>query len=380
MKNIEDKKKIKPKNKIEEEVIIEQSLKKRYRLKRHHLGAGFRLLIMFAFLVIFMITAIFFLEKSLTQATIYQFSYNEKSNLDFKTCLKENEYFTEVCLPKDRQYIANLIEYIDADFKYNFNASGLFDYNYTYSIIARIVATEKNDSNKILYDKSETLLDSKTTEMKNSREFSIAENVKIDYVKYNELMNSFRKDYTLTLDSNLIVTLNINVDGAYENIDDKIVSNQSIDLKIPLSEQTLDIGMNYKDINISESYKKEDRDTDFNKMLYIALSICFSLLTITTVVLLLNFIKKITKEKSNYEKMLEKILREFNQIIVETKNVPNFKDYNIISISSFEELLDVRETISKPILYIKIHSQKSCFMIIDGEEIFQYVLKAVDVE
>ena len=381
MKENENKRRVKSKDKIEEELIIEQqSFKKKYRLKRHHLGAGFRLIIMFVFLVVFMVTSVFFLEKSLTQATVHQFSYNETSNLDFKTCLKENDYFTEKCLPKDRQYIANLIEYIDADFKYNFNASSSFDYNYTYSIVARIIATEKNDANKVLYDKSEKLLDSKIVNMKDSKDFSIDETVTIDYIKYNELMNSFRKDYTLTLDSNLIVTLNVNVEGAYENIDDKIMSNQSIDLKIPLSEQTLDIGMNYKDINTSESFKKEAGETDFNKLLYVSLSVCFSLLTITVIVLLLSFIKKITRQKSNYEKLLEKILREFNQIIVETKNVPNFKDYNIISISSFEELLDVRETISKPILYIKVHNQKSCFMIIDGEEIFQYVLKAVDLE
>ena len=62
--------------------------------------------------------------------TINSIYYNEKSDLDYKVYLKENNYFQEKYLGKDRQYIAGLIDYISADFKYELNASNPFDYQY----------------------------------------------------------------------------------------------------------------------------------------------------------------------------------------------------------------------------------------------------------
>ena len=355
------------------------SVRKRYRVKRYHFGARLRLLLMFSLMIVSMLLAVFFVQTALSEVTVHQFFYSETSNLDFKTCLKENDYFTEKCLDKDKQYIANLIEYIDAEFKYNFSASDLFNYDYKYSITARVIATEKNNAGKVLYDNEEMLFESPVKNMQNSNTFAIKENISIDYVKYNELMNSFRKDYTLTLDGKLIVTLKVTVDGDYDKIDDKVVSTQNIDLTIPLSEQTIDISMNYKDLSTADSMKKESNNTIYNKVLY-GLSGLFGLFTLILVALQLIFIKKLTKPKTNYNKILEKIMREYNQIIVETKTIPDFQDSNLINVDSFEELLDVRETIAKPILYVKIHNQKSYFLIVDGREVYRYVLKAVDVE
>ena len=356
-----------------------QGRKKRLRLKRHHIGVTPRIVMPILLIIVFIVAAILCVQKALSTVTTYQFFYSETSNLDYKTCLKDNNYFVEKCLDKNKQYIANLIDYIETEFKYNFNASNVFDYKYKYSIVARVVATEKTNANKVLYDESETLLDEKTFEINDSNSFFIKENIKIDYTKYNDLMNSFRKDYTLTLNSNLIITLNVTVDGKYDKIEDKIATSQNISLTIPLSEQTLDIAMNYQDINDSETLNEEDKNTLVNKVFY-GLAAMFVLLSLLVSFLLIRFMKKITTSKSSYTKRLEKIMKEYNQIIVETKNMPNFDKSKVFEIDSFEELLDVRETILKPILFIKISNEKSYFIISNGEEVYRYVSKAVDLE
>ena len=353
---------------------------KKYKLKKHHVGVAPRITLYVTLILIFIGAGILCINTALSMVTTHQFFYTETSNLDYKTCLRENEYFTEKCLDKGQQYIANIIDYIDAEFKYNFNASNVFDYNYKYTITAGVVATEKNDSSKILYNpKPEILVEEKTGNMKKSNNFNIDEKVKIDYVKYNKLMNSFRKDYTLTLDSNLIITLSVKIDGNYEKVEDKIQTEQNITLTIPLSEQTLDIKMDYKDINNSETLSLKTTNDLINKIFY-GLTAFFGILTLIFIILLLRFLSKISVKKSTYEKTLEKIMKEYNQIIVETKRAPNFDATKVFEIDSFEELLDVRETIIKPILFIKINKEKSYFVISNGDELYRYVLKAADLE
>ena len=348
------------------------------KVKKVHFGVASRIAIMLMLFLIFAFSVAVFFSKARSTIITHQFFYSETSNLDYKVCLKENDYFTEKCLDKDRQYIASIIDYIGAEFKYNFVASDEFNYNYRYSINARIVATEKNNSSKIIYDESEVILEDKLVIMNDSKSFEILENLNIDYTKYNKKMNSFRKDYTLTLNSNLIITLVVEVSGDYEKIDDKVETRQSIDLTIPLSEQTVDVGMNYKNLNESESINMETKNSVINIVFY-GLSVLFILLSLIMVLVFVKFMKRITIAKSAYTKFLEKIMREYNQIIVETKSLPKFDGVNVFDVDSFEELLDVRETIAKPILYIKIHSQKSYFIISNGNELYRFVLKDVDL-
>ena len=46
--------------------------------------------------------------------------YEEKSNLDYKVYLKENQFYDTPYLPKDKKYISALINYIDSSFSYTF--------------------------------------------------------------------------------------------------------------------------------------------------------------------------------------------------------------------------------------------------------------------
>ena len=364
--------------KNKKELIKENKNQKNDEMKNKKLSNGSKIVFSLLLIIVFVLSSIYFAYKGISTVTIHRFSYKEKSYLDYETCLKENNYFNEKCLGKDKQYIASIINTVNSTFKYDFEASNKFDYKYSYDITARMISTEKGNQNKVLYDKSETLLDKKTFQKKNSKNFSIKENVEIDYDKYNRLMTSFRKDYTLTLDSNLIVTLNVSIDGNYENIDDNITASQNIILTIPLSEQTMAISMDYKDINDFESIQSKKKNEMVNKVFY-GLSALTVVLSVINLVNLYTFVKKDNKSKSNYTKKLGKIMREYNQIIVETKKVPDFDNIKRFEIDSFEELLDVRETIIKPILYVEISRQESYFIIINGNELYCYILKDDDL-
>ena len=312
--------------------------------------------------------------------TINSMYYNEKSDLDYRVYLKQNNYFDEPYLGKDRQYIASIIDYISANFKYDLTASSKFDYTYKYWITADLVAKEKGDDSKIVYEKEYPLLNTKEFKFKDSDSFTINENVKIDYGYFNNIMNSFRQDYGLSLDSNLIVKLHVEFTGKEDSIKQDISNSQDMELTIPLTEQTINVNMDYTEINDYEVVEEVSTTEIINIMLFIVCIVSL-VLDVVVVVEFVRFLERLRKSNTLYNKRLNKIMKEYDRAIVKTKNVPDTKDSKLIEVESFEELLDARENLEKPILFIEITpGEKSYFMIINQKEVFKYVLKASDLE
>lgn len=358
-----------------------ENLKKQSILSRNiYIDTPYRVILgLIAIIVVTLINALSF-QGGVKLETINSLYYSEKSNLDYKVYLKENNYFEEKYLGKDRQYIASLIDYISADFKYDLNASNPFDYNYKYWVTATLIASEKGENGKTVYEKEFTLVEPKTFDFKDSNNFSINENVDIDYAYYNNIMNSFKKDYALTLDSKLIVRMHVNLSGKATHIKQDINSNQVMEVAIPLSEQTININMDYKDINNYEVVEEVSNTEIINKVLF-GIFIITAILDVVIVVEYVRFLERIKKRSSLYSKKLNRILKEYDRAIVKTRRMPDIDDLKMIEVESFEELLDARENLERPILYIDIHpGQKCCFLIINQKEVFKFILKDSDLE
>ena len=81
-----------------------------------------------------------------------------------------------------------------------------------------------------------------------------------------------------------------------------------------------------------------------------------------------------------YEKTLNKILKDYDKDIVTAKDGYAVETYKrIIKVAEFSELLDARHLLNKPIIYSKINSVKSEFVVEDDAKAFKYVLKDSDL-
>lgn len=318
--------------------------------------------------------ALFFIFRGAIQFQSFaKLGYQEKSNLDYRVYLKENDYFEEKYLGKGKQYIAGLIDYIVTDFHYEFDVDEKINYTYTYNITGDLVAHEKDDESKVLYEKSFLLLKDQSFYNKDSSQLKINESVHINYQEYNQIINSFKKDYALTLNSYLLLKLNITINGNYEGIAAPITITQSIDFKIPVSEQTVNVSMNYKDLNNQEVIEQKTQFGIGNKFLFF-MFILFIGVDIGLIVYLILVIKK---GKTQYEKKLDKIKKEYDRAIVEIEALPNFEGVKVIQVHSFEELLDARENLEKPILHKREKDkEESRFLIVDRNIIYLYLLKS----
>ena len=82
----------------------------------------------------------------------YYVSYDETSDIDYKVYLKDNDFYEKNYLEKNNQYIASLIDYIDADFNYKLSMDDKnVDYTYSYKIDAIVNVKEKNTNNSLYY-------------------------------------------------------------------------------------------------------------------------------------------------------------------------------------------------------------------------------------
>ena len=89
-----------------------------------------------------------------------------------------------------------------------------------------------------------------------------------------------------------------------------------------------------------------------------------------------NYRKKVSK----YNKFINKILREYDRLIVETSTIPNYEDYNVLIINSFNELVDVRDNLRSPIMYCDVLSEKeSLFYIINGNNLYLYTVNEINI-
>jgi hypothetical protein len=356
----------------------EENLEEKPKTKIY-IGLYPRIIILVIFIGLFTFIATKFIKDGLITTTTYDLSYEENSSLDYKVYLKDNEYFDDLYLKKDLQYIASLIDYINVDFDYNFKSSDKVDYDYSYYITGTVVATKTNDDTAILYQKEYTLLNEQKVSKEDVDSFNIKENLNINYDNYNNIVNSFKSEYALQLDAKLIIKLYVITNGEYQNFNNGIHNGSVMELTIPLSEQTIAIKMDYKEANNTDTIKEYSTFEAIN-VIYFILGGIFGILDLIVLYKYIVLIHKLTGKTSHYTKIINKILKEYDRIITNVKNTPDLSEYQVVNVTDFSELVDVSERVEQPILYSVIHkNQKSQFLVINKDIAYQYIIKSVDL-
>ena len=300
--------------------------------------------------IVFLIIGAIFCFKSISMTKVID--YGERSNVNYTVCLKRNTYYINTCLEEEREYLSALTDLIRINFNYTkLTKNGN---NVTYYIGSKLKIYNK-DNGKEVYSIDKKLSDNKELDsVKNV--INIVEDIDIKYDEYNDIVKSYREDYQLYTNSVLDVYLMV-IDGKKEK---KVAT-----LNIPIDQQTYSIEKEIiteeKEPKIDESFK----DYLLLGMLSISISI---------VVVGLTIYKSIEEsKKGNFELEVNKILVEYDRVIVETKlDKLDINGKELIEINDFLELIDVRDTIEKPIMYIKKNDYVRDFIVQDGNILYRY--------
>ena len=351
-------------------VVLQRQL--RYKFHRR---IRTRLILDTIFLVLLICGLFYTFNRSFSITKSKVITYKEVSNVDYKVYLKDNNFYESSYLDKDMAYVASLIDKIKIKYNYNFVATENSNLDINYKVIAKLVIASQNNS-KIFFEKEYDLSKEIIDEMVNKKEYIIDRDVIIDYDYYNNLANEFKSNYAVNANSRLDVYLQVNEKNK-ENNSYSLNNKRNVILSIPLSEQEINITLD--DTNINES-KKITLDKKFviNDITFIVYSVIIFILFIYLLIILLKLIYLLTKKNmSAYDRYIRRLLMGYDRIIINIKSVPDMRDYNVIEVESFQELVDVRDNTKEPINYhvIKEHV-KSEFFVINDDNLYIYEVDA----
>lgn len=347
--------------------------------KKSYVSYERRVLLYFIIVIGCLVLAASFLTKSFSTDSREHITSKENSYVDYKVYLKKNDFYEKNYLDKDMIYVASLIKRIDIKIDYLFNIEEKSNVEFTYDVTGVLSITD-TDGKNTFFEKEYELLPSTIENMKSGRQKYINKSISIDYDYYNNIANKFRSDYGIDTKSNLIVYFKVKKKGDENNKFELKDDNSTMSLTIPLSEKAINIQMDYKAINKNAELYSAPSPVLTN---YTDALISVALVGVATifVIPLIKLLKNFRTKKSAYDKYIDKILNEYDRLIVETTTAPKNDVDNVIKVESFEELLDVRDNLSLPIKYYIINKHQKCnFYINHDKELYLLALKAVDFE
>ena len=303
--------------------------------------------------------------------------YSEKSDVDYKVLLKENEFYKEKYLEKGKSYIASLIDSVKTDFNYNISFNDDLDYNYSYKITADVDVDDEN-SDTTLYHFQENLVKKETK--KASKENTIEESIDIDYNHYNNLINRFKDIYELrNAKSNLSISLYVTVETEEDErtiLKDKKVSS----IIIPLTQNTVNIDISNN--TISNSSKKIVVSDKVDNIWLLLVACSFLVLSIIYIVYTILYIRRTRTAQNIYDKEIKSILNNYDSYIQKISGSYDIGTSQVIKIESFTDMLEIRDTLKQPILMLENEEKSGSFFIIPATNsiIYTYALRVIEIK
>lgn len=304
------------------------------------------------------------------------YAYNITRNSDYKVYLKPNNYIEQKYMGMNETYITDLVDYIDANFRYNYNVSQNATSKYTYKVIAVLnveyYVTGSSQGTK-LWSKEYTLVEPKQLQIE-SNQININENVKIDFNSYNSEIKKFKEQFGLPIKSYLDVKLVVasEIDVAESN---KIQKDDSaVNLKMDLNQQVFSILQDYEPIDKGQIIDEENISNVSNVILLTIGIILFAISAFG----ILNIIRKIivADRKTDYEIALNRILKNYGDIVAEIVTPTETEGMKVIDVKNFDQLLDIEEEIRMPILFYEIvEGEEGEFTIIYDNIVYRYILE-----
>ena len=330
------------------------------------------------FFAVFFVVGLVLMLQSINFNREEYINYAETSNLDYKVYLKENDFYQEKYLDKGMLYVASLIDHIDIDFLYNFNINEKVDLDFKYNIVGKLSITD-SDGKNVYLTRDYKLLEDKEFSLNQEQDHTIQENIVIDYNEYNKIANSFKSTYGLDTASKLAIYLNVEKTSKTDVIKDMENDNNML-IEIPLSQRSVSISMNYKDINRNSSLVKKS-SVSVKNLAFVILAAVLLLVSFYGLFNLLKLLGLLSVRKSAYDKYVAKMMRQYDRLIVKHYTCPDLSNYNVIKIKEFNELLDMRDNLKVPIMFYNVTDHQKCyFYILNDKDLYLLVLKSVDFE
>lgn len=303
-------------------------------------------------------------------------SYTSSGNLDYKVYLKQNEFIDKEYLDEGEAYILDLIDHIKITSLYNFSATTKTKVTGTNKLVATLKvyykeSTDKNNNPEVMT--KEKVLKEELMNFDDTK-YSTLSGYDLYLDDYLKILKEFESEVKISVDGYIEVTqindFNGTVGGASYKDDYETV------LKIPLSDSVVKIEKQSAKNKTSEVYEGDLVKTNKTVMIYIVVA---NIITFIIICLLLKKLFMFTN-KSEYERNLSKILKNYDDIIVNTDTLIDIGKYKVIEISEFKEILNLSRELLLPIMNYEVSKNETWFYVIKDDILYRYIISKEKLE
>ena len=356
----------------------EKKIRSNYRKVRKRLiNLQLVILILVLLVTVFSTTLAIVLNKK------YYVNYSEKSSVDYGVSLKENNFYEDSYLGKDYEYIASLIDRVQATFKYELQIESQefvnFEYNYRVDAVVQI---KHKISSKVLYSPVYNEVKEKSYTV-SATNVSINQTLDVDYSKYNNIADAFINTYDLNniANANLILQMHVNVLGTSDEFQNDTNENSYIaSISIPLTTQTVDVKIT--SVVPPEEQKILSCTTENIALFFRLVAIISASIAVLLAIILWLYAFLSRNIDITYDIKVAKLWRNYKSFIQKMRNAFNVEGYQLIVIDTFNEMLEIRDTIQSPIL-MNENEDRTCtkfFIPTDTKLLYLFEIKVDDYD
>ena len=306
----------------------------------------------------------------------YYIEYRESGHIDYNVFLKDNEFYDTDYLEKDQSYVASLIDKIVTDFNYEIDMDAEdVNYKYSYKITSRLEILDET-SNAPIFNAKKELVSVQNKTQNTSKRLVIDEIVVLNYDEYNDVANKFLETYALTdTESHIVLTLEVDVLSDCNAFSGSSSETYTSELRIPLTTQTVNIKMT--STVPDDEAKMIACARGAGSEVFKTTAIVLGVVDVLLVLLLIAFIYLTRTNDITYTARVKKIVSQYKSYIQKIKNLFETRGYQVILVDTFDEMLEIRDTIQAPILMYE-NEDNTCtkFMIpTDSKLLYTYIIK-----
>ncbi len=334
-----------------------------------------KVVLVILFILVIILNVVMY-KKGFYKTNVETIMYKENNSIHYKVYYKKNDFYETKFIEEDKTYITSLINYIKVSYNYNIQFDSVVSGSYKYYVLATVEANKPNNEVGNYWTKNYKLTDEKKISIDKSTEYSINQDIKIDYNKYNNALNEFKSTLGIATSGVLKVYLVVESDLTSKGM--KVDIPSSLVLRMPLSEKTIEatIDTSAKN-NIKEITRIVETSAQKSKKL-IALGISF--IIELTILIALTLINRKNRMANAFENTINKYLDTYDSIIVNIDKFPTLSNYNVIEVSSFDELLDAHSEVRMPINFYKYNSRTCYFILMNDKTIWKYTMRKSDFD
>lgn len=342
---------------------------KKYDIKKRktlNLKAWVFILLIPAIVVVLLSVVLIVMSSSVNNTNVFVSYYVNSQKPSYKAYLRDNDQFDKSYLDESYALVGNLVNTINPEFRFQFGADDIMDLTYSYKINAKLLITKSDEKLK----DDDYVLASESNKKVKSSSFSINENLVIDYYKYNEIVNNFKRVNGMTVDGSLIVTFDVTVGGEYNGskIDNKSYRHQ---ITIPLSEQTIKPVIDTDAIS-DEGYIGANVAFNVDNPFVFIIGVTLLIMGLLSVILAI-YLFVVFRKKNIYSITLKKLMTEYDRLIVNgVVKGKGFDEKNydkIIEVHNFSEMVDAASNLNANILFYEVIPGEECYFILTNDDI-----------